>query len=340
MHKLLLLIAASLGLWATGCGGSAFEILEEDEEGALRIRPTEVVEHRRGPELGLRIRAEVSGYGSGSPNAFVQGRLLDEDGREIPCAFLQATTFLNARKDSAGQVTFEDSIVYVETEIIAFSQIPREEDGTIELFIPYHAWRGVPGATRMQIELQALQGLLSTDFDADIPRAKKEASDDLRVGYIRYAIDLDYPELHAAQVWVQYLALDTTAFDPHASDFSLLHLKPTYGFPDIFWNVGIDYQEVYRSPYFHNSISGTWEEASDPFYIDGRDAELDICVYDWDDEAFFGNRDDALSCWEGKLADLSRDARQPTRLHFGLVAEMGVVLILDAADPWSGEHNP
>lgn len=322
------------GCW--GCAEEGLVVLEEGVDLPLLFQSVEVEKVRRGAEIGMRVRARVKGYGGGSPNAYVRGRVLGSDGKVLEGTSFQPTHHLRAREDSlGGSIDFQDTLVFVQGEVAQLSKISREDGGLVELFFPYQWWRGERGKMDYQVELEALEGVLPGNWLEDIPHALQAGVEHERVGYLRFVAPLPYPDLHTAQVWVQYLVMDTTAFNPHESDVSLFHLKDTYGFPDLFWNVGMDYEEVYRSPYYKNSVSALWEEPSSPFFIDGFDADLQLCVYDWDDETWFNNQDDALSCWDGRLSDLSQDARKPTRLSFDLVAEMGVVLQLDGQDPWA-----
>lgn len=323
-----------------GCAEENLRVLEEDKDAPLAFEAIEVEEARRGGEIGLRVRAKVEGYGGGSPNVYVRGRLLDGKGRAITSEVLHPSHSLVATEDSlSGAISFADSMGFASAEVAGFSRLSRLEGGALELFFPYHWWQGTPGAMEMRLELTALEGRMTKEMSEDLPLAIARAKEDSSAGRILVGFEVDYPELHSAQLWVQYLVLDTTAFNPHDSDISLFHTKSTYGFPDIFWNVGMDYQEVYRSPYFKNSVSARWDSPSDPFFMDGRDADVQLCVYDWDDSSWFNNQDDALSCWDGKLSSISQDARQPTRLKFDLVAEMGVVLLLDGVDPWAGKPS-
>ena len=329
-----------LAFVVSSCGEEEIRVLEEDKEAPLLFRSIEMEKARRGPEIGLRVRAKVDGYAGGSPNAYVRGRLLDGEGKALSSVALFPSRALVAQEDSAGGgISFQDTTSFVTSEVAGFSRIERDGGGQMELFFPYHWWKGETGLREMQLELTAMEGQLELDWEEDLPRALAQSQENRQVGRCRIAFPLDFPDLHTAQIWVQYLVLDTTAFDPHDCDLYFLATKPTYGFPDIFWNVGMDYQEVYRSPYYKNSISATWDSPSAPFFMDGRDAEVQLCVYDWDDSTWFNNRNDALSCWDGTLSSLSQDARNPTRLSFGLVAEMGVLLLLDGIDPWASPQG-
>lgn len=314
LHWTLLLLLVMLGC------SEPYSILEEDDSAPVAFRQLELVPRRQSGELGLMLRMRLEGYGPASPSAVVRCRVLDGNGNPQ-----QNQQFFS----TIAQPTTEepDSFVMVQPELAELAFPGTGNSPKAEIFLPFQWWEENPGESKLKLELDLLEEKLDTNFRENLPKCLLGLAGKKPVGHIQVEFDYQYPELTAVQVWVRNAVLDTSQFDPHSSDAYLLAIGSTYGFPDLYWTLGLEEQIVHRSARWRNSIAGVWKTPSDPIYIDGTDSPIQLCLIDWDDDRFFNNRSDAISCWAGQLSEISRDTLVPTFLDMPLVGQMEVVAL-------------
>ncbi len=325
----LLLFVAVIGF--SSCDGD-MDILDEDKEAPIRLSNPVINEVRRGPELGLRIRTRLTGYGAGNPPCVIRCTVKDENDIVLDNPTMLETRQVSQHLDSLGvSETHIDSTFVTEKAILFGWPLGNGNDPVVEVFIPYHYLKLVSGDQEVRMELEVLEGEIPDLDHNDLPMVIRECKDLRRVGYKKIAYRFYYPDLHSIRIWVQSFALDTTKFDPHTSDFSLFKLRSDHGYPDVCWTLGVDYEIVFQSDHFKNSLEGNWNAPSDPIYVDGLTEKVRVCVMDWDDERFFKNQNDALACWEGRIMALSDNPEEPTVMSFDMVTDLKVAVLWDGA---------
>ena len=313
------------------CDGD-LEVLAEDREAPIRFGEAEVTEIRKGPELGLRVRTRLSGYGEGNPDCLVRCTLFDEEEKAIQNPTLLQTSSVRYETDSSGIETRYVDTFFVEGPSIVFAwPLGKGKDPLLDVFIPYHYLPYVSGDQEVILSMEVLEGASKEIDHKDIPQLISGCEGLDRVGYQKLKYSFYYPDLHSVRVWVHSFSLDTTQFDPHSTDVSLFKIKPDHGFPDICWRVSMDYETVFQSDYYKNSLEGTWNVPSDPIYVDGRAEKIRLCILDHDKKHLFKKRDDALACIDQRILDLSDDPKHPTVFTFEMIKDMKVSVLWDGA---------
>lgn len=327
---ILMLIAAVV---LPSCGGN-MDVLDEDKSAPIQLTNPVIDEVRRGPELGLRVKTRLEGYGVGNPPCIIRCTLRDKDDNIMDNPTLLETRIFDHSLDSSGVLNAQVDSAYVSEKAIVFGfPLGYGSDPAVEVFIPYNFMALVSGDQEVRMDLEVLEGEPPGIEDGDLPMMIRECKDLQRVGYKKIAYRFYYPDLHSVRVWVQSFELDTTRFDPHACDVSLFKIRSDHGYPDVCWTVGVDYEIVFQSDHYKNSLQGVWNSPSDPIYVDGLTERVRVCVMDWDDERFFKNQDDALACWEGRIMALSDDPANPTVMNFDMVTGLKLAVLWDGKMP-------
>lgn len=310
------------------------DILEEDSSAPIRMTDPVIDEVRRGPDLGLRLKTRLKGHGPGAPPCAVRCTVRDDEDHVLANPTLLETGFESHNLDSLGILQSKHDSAFVSEQAVVFGwPLGNAQDPMVEVFIPYHYMSLVSGDQEIHLDLEVLEGEPAGLNHNDLPKVIRECKELSRVGYKKVAYRFGYPDLHSVRIWVESFELDTTLFDPHIADVSLFKLRSDHGYPDVCWTIGVDYEIVFQSDFFKNSLNGTWKWPSDPIYVDGMTERIRICAMDWDDERFFKNQDDALACWEGRIMALSDDPDEPSILNFEMVSNLKVSVLWDGALP-------
>lgn len=134
------------------------------------------------------------------------------------------------------------------------------------------------------------------------------------------------PELAAATLQVHYLETDPEQVDPHSWDFSINRDHHDYGYPDLYWSLRLDDQQIYHSAYVKNSLKTDFDLPSPVFYARKEGQYASLCVWDWDNTSFMQNRDDLISCFDLELQELQAQGKPYVGLQFPRIKEMDVSL--------------
>ncbi|HHG83325.1 MAG TPA: hypothetical protein ENJ82_01140 [Bacteroidetes bacterium] len=316
-------------IFISSCEEAHFSIENEDTEAKLQFRDIEVqLDVRRGTDLGLLLRVHVEDRGQQPLPFHVRFTGKGSDGAIMESNRYVATISDAAVLDSLGRETgtYEPAIIMVAAPLIRFDNAGESYPAIVECFLPYHWFTFTKGAQTFWLDMEAIAGEIQGDPTHDFGGVLAASMNQPSWGNMRIRLDFPMPKLYAAKVWVRKVTLDSSMFDPHQMDFSINKSNPEYGYPDLFWSLGLGYESVYASSYFQNSLSAAWQAASPVIYVRNRDEEISLCVMDWDNEHLFNNRHDLIACWEGRLIQISTDPKQPTILSFGRVSEMDVVM--------------
>lgn len=312
-----------LGGLLTACGGSAYTVVEEDDDGPIFFDELTVQRDlRAGGEVGLRVEAVLHGFDPGDPHKYVRFSVLDADRKR-----LESTRWVQRLVPADDPDTPDSFAVTMHpAPMVVFDQPDKEFPPAVAAWLPYHWLPLEAGPREVLVELAVYDGLIGADRGEDVLRLLDNSDKQEPLGRKLIRFSFDMPPLYALRLHVTYLELDNDAFDPHQMDFSINTNNPNHGFPDLYWSLGIGYEAAYRSDRFRNSLSGRWEQPSEVVYVTRADAMVSLCAMDWDDGRFLNNKDDLISCWEGPVSELSADPEDPTVLQFDRVRRMVVAV--------------
>lgn len=310
-----------------GCGDTRPEITAEDADAPLRFSKVRMEENvRRGRELGLRIWGRVEDERANPEQFHLRFTLRDSLKQLHQGNIMVAGQVLVPVMDetNADTLCWEYQAAMLPAAVRKFDSPDDEMPPLIEFFLPYHWLDLPPGRHRLYLDLEAVAGTIPEPDETGFFGLWESSLARERQGFMQVKLDMELPQLYPMRLVVDLLELNTDEFDPHEMDFYLFKGNPNYGYPDLFWSMGIGYEKAFDSDYYHNSVSGNWPEGSGVVYVRGPDEAVSLCAIDWDDERVLNNRHDEIGCWEGKLSDLSRDSLNPTRLTFHHVKRMDV----------------
>lgn len=310
-----------------GCGDRRPEIVEEDKDAPLRFRRVRMEENvRKGRELGLRVWAQVEDSRADLQQFHLRFGLRDSLKQPHQGNIMVAgQVFVPITDEASGDtLCWEYQPAMLPGSVRKFDAPDTEMPPLVEFFLPYHWLNLSPGHHQLFLDMEAVEGTVPEQDESGFPGQWEQSGARERQGFMQVKMDMELPQLYAMRLVVQLLELDTDKFDPHEMDFYLIKVNPNYGYPDLFWSMGIGYENAFDSDYYHNSVSGNWPDGSGVVYVKGPEEVVSLCALDWDDERVFNNSHDEIGCWEGKLSELSRDSLNPTRLSFHHVKRMDV----------------
>jgi hypothetical protein len=314
-------------LLSAGCSNNRPEIIEEDEAAPLRFRQVRLEENvRRGKELGLRVWGQVEDDRADPEQFHIRFSLRDSSKQaHIGNILFAGQVLVPVRDEENGDTLCWKSEPAMIPGLIRKFDAPDEEmPPLVEFFLPYHWLDLPPGRHRLYLDLEAVAGEIPEQEENGFFEQWEQSRLRSRQGYMQIQLDIRLPQLYPMRLVVDLLELDVEAFDPHEMDFYLFKGNPNYGYPDLYWSMGIGYENAFNSDYYHNSVAGNWPAGSGVVYVRGPDEVVSLCAIDWDDERVLNNRHDEIGCWEGKLSELSRDSLHPTQLNFHHVKRMDV----------------
>lgn len=200
--------------------------------------------------------------------------------------------------------------------------------GTFKVLIPYPLVSKAAADTPMEVYVR-IEGFFGereswypTDPFAPDPDPKGAKADLLTRMIVRYP----QPELRETEIRVGKVEVNTATYGPRKWDFTLSG-DGNVGYPDLMWSIEADQFPVWESPYhFKNGTEGDFTGTVARFWLAGKDPQVTVCFMDWDNETVFNNQHDEIGCWEGKLADLSKNPLKPTVLKFGNIKWADVVV--------------
>ncbi|MEM0996616.1 MAG: hypothetical protein AAGN35_06040 [Bacteroidota bacterium] len=280
---------------------------------------------RRGAEVGLLITARVWDR-RGLPERFhVRFALADSSGRPFlvdPYGGTPRLARIAEGKDSATVLVLEEA--GKQSPIVGLDVPDGSFPAVVEFFWPHHRWSLPAGKHAIQVDLEAREGDLPAARPNNFWERWELSAGRRRVGKLSIRGEVERPPLRRVRLHVGYVELDNEVFDPHTMDQTgKRRTSPTDGFPDLYWAFGVGYERVYNSDYLIDAIGGRWSGGTGDVWVRGLDEVISLCAMDQDEGL---SLDDIISCWEGRLGDLSGDPAQPTRLKFGRVRRMEVWL--------------